>query len=168
MPIERRECNSCGHVYELLSVNGKDGRWNVAAPDPDNDPMLGCEMCGELEENSKKLPAVSFGVGLGSGNGSFGGQGDNVTYPYFDRGMGIWIESSSHRRREYKARGLVPMDGGVPDMEGHIARQKEAREQAEQARREQEDYMMNGPGKANYRKALDVIEREGLSLWEDR
>ncbi len=75
-------------------------------------------------------------------------------FPYFDRGLGVWLKSKAHRKRICKERGLEPVDGDYDEekifSEFDSKREKEKAEYATYV-----DRLDNAPEFASYRRAVD-------------
>lgn len=75
-------------------------------------------------------------------------------FPYFDRGLGCWLKSKSHRRQIMKEKGLECIDGNV-DFEAQADKQRYRDEESTQAWEKLEDRYENHPGFKDYRRARD-------------
>lgn len=75
-------------------------------------------------------------------------------FPYFDRGLGCWLKSKSHRRQVMKEKGLECIDGNV-DFEAQADKQRYRDEEHTKAWEELEDRYENHPGFRDYRIARD-------------
>ena len=75
-------------------------------------------------------------------------------FPYFDRGLGVWLTSKAHRRQICKERGLTPVGNDLN--EDKIFSQFDKRRDKEE--KEYNDYvdrLDNAPEFLEYRKAVD-------------
>ena len=82
MPLHDYECTTCGSLFEAM-VDAEQRE-------------LACPTCRGLANRVYRR----FGGMLGKNKGN---------YPYFDVQLGCTLESSQHRDRVAKERGLVPM-----------------------------------------------------------
>lgn len=79
-------------------------------------------------------------------------------FPYYDRGMGIWLKNQNHRKTEMKKRNLIeaPGDFSVSDMQD-----KKAIKQAEEDKaivQKLEKDMKESPAFAEYRQRKNDIK----------
>ncbi len=75
-------------------------------------------------------------------------------FPYFDRGLGVWLKNKEHRRQICKERGLTPVGNDLN--EDKIFSQFDQRREKEE--KEYNDYcdrLDNAPEFAELRKAVD-------------
>lgn len=72
-------------------------------------------------------------------------------YPRFDRGLGLWLRSESHRQQVCKERGLTPVDGDF-DMDRALGRIEEERDADIRAYQEYVDKVEHSPDYAPYRE----------------
>ena len=75
-------------------------------------------------------------------------------FPYFDRGLGCWLKSKSHRRQVCRQRGLVAIYGDA-DFEKQASKQATIDDNNEKAWKKLEDKYENAPAFRNYREARD-------------
>lgn len=80
------------------------------------------------------------------------------TFPYFDRGLGMWLTSKAHRREVCKERGLTPVDGDW-DVDSHLRKWDDEDEKEQKAYDDYCDRLDNDPAFASYREQ----ERQGLN-----
>lgn len=145
MPLLLRECRECANRYTLLSMGGV-----ITNNDRDTDiEDLSCPDCGCPDADAVLAPAVLKDAVNGSGIG--------IRFPYYDRALACEVQSAAHRRQLLRERGWVATDGDH-DWEGDASRALSAAAAREAEMAADEDEMMNGPAKAEYRKALDVIK----------
>lgn len=122
-------CEACGHRFE-----------DVVPCNERNDVV--CEKC-----HGKTVILVSFHTDQFSQN----------LYPYFDRGLGMVLESKAHRSRVCKERGLTPVDGDYDvgrDLGVDAERKLASEEMA--AHDEYMEEIENAPWFAGYRQARDA------------
>jgi putative FmdB family regulatory protein len=144
MPFYEYKCERC---------NTTTSRWNTIA----NRATKACDVCGD-----PMLKLVTAVRPLWTGD--VGGVGKH--FPYFDRTLNCEVTSNQHRQRLCRERGLTPTDGDYDFAEE--ARETERRGALVDAEmRADWDYKMNGPHRAEYRRALDVIAAEKLKLWRE-
>ena len=90
-----RRCLDCTTVYSVLEHNGE----TVGLDAEDDSPF--CPKCSSTSfEGAVVAPAPI-----------------NRRFPYFDRGLGVWLNSDADRRRICAERGLVPVDGDFDEQE---------------------------------------------------
>jgi putative FmdB family regulatory protein len=75
-------------------------------------------------------------------------------FPYFDRGLGCWLKSKSHRKQIMKEKGLACIDGNV-DFEAQADKQRYRDEENTKAWEKLNDRYENHPGFKDYRRARD-------------
>lgn len=122
-------CNACGHRFE-----------DVVPCTQRND--VPCEKCGAPTTLLVNVQTDRFSQNL---------------YPYFDRGLGMVLESKAHRARVCKERGLIPVDGDY-DVGRDLGVDAERKQAAEEiaAHDEYMDEVENAPWFAGYRQARDA------------
>jgi len=96
--ISHRRCTECKTRYELIEVSGAFLRMTH-----DDVEGLGCPGCGE--EGFDRL--LSRGGGAKHRNRA----SEDVLYPYFNRGLGVMLESAEHKKRVMKEMGVVEAPG---------------------------------------------------------
>lgn len=130
-------CRACGLHFETIVHNG------VAIGLTRDDDAVGC-LCGSTDgERLVGAPRRREDI-----------DHDN-SFPRYDLGLGMWLESEEHRRRVCKERGLVPLDHVPSD---HPASFKEARRKFNEEADRGEAYMRrleDDPDFAGYRRARD-------------
>ena len=124
-------CNSCG--YE----DGCDATNELQEYDPS---VVVCDEC-ESSDVSVHFPRAAI-------------DRFSERFPYFDRGLGVMLQSKGHRREICRQRGLTPVDGDIDISEGY------KRAQAEEARDEavlsdMRERLRDHPGYADYRRLRD-------------
>ena len=98
-----------------------------------------CEECGSLDlDFLLSVPAIE----------------DTERYPYFDRGLGITLESKEHRKRECKKRGVVAIDGDI-DFSDDYGKLERKNAEADKIVADMQDRIDHHPGYAEYRKKKD-------------
>lgn len=100
------------------------------------DEPFACEKCGE--EMTKKW--------IGSSSRT------SEMYPYFDRGLGMWLKSAQHRRDVCKARGITPVEGDW-DVDDAFRKEASSRNRAEQDYADYEYRLQHDPAFAQLRRA---------------
>ena len=80
------------------------------------------------------------------------------TFPYFDRGLGMWLTSKAHRREVCKERGLTPVEGDW-DVDSHLRKWDDEDAKEQKAYDDYCDRLDNDPVFASYREQ----ERQGLN-----
>ena len=75
-------------------------------------------------------------------------------FPYYDRGLGMWLTSKKHRREVCKERGLTPVGGDLNEDEV-FSQFDERRDREEKEYNDYVDRLDNAPEFAEYRKAVD-------------
>lgn len=142
MPLLSRRCSGCGTCYEVVEKRGVF----VGMDRADDRPT--CPRCDS--EHFDALITTGQGILLG------GAAGAGSTYPYFDNGLGCYVESDAHRRRICKERKLIPIDGDF-DPVAEAARREDWAGQ-DRALAEHEQYLRDleeRPDFAGYRAARD-------------
>jgi transcription elongation factor Elf1 len=75
-------------------------------------------------------------------------------FPYWDRGLGMWLKSKAHRREMCKKLGVVPVDGDIEIGRSlETARQEEREDKA--VLNKLKDRINNHQGYAEYRRMKD-------------
>lgn len=85
--------------------------------------------------------------------------GSLVTYPRFDRGLGIVLESEQHRRQVCRERGLIPVDGDYDVSRMYNDSMRKYRK-AEAYCKDLDDQMKNSPAWAAHRRQVDRMNEE--------
>ena len=80
------QCRDCDHQFEELIDFSKGEHFEDSQP---------CNKCGST--NSRWVPMAKI-------------DRFSEKFPYFDRGLGVMLQSKQHRRDICKARGLTPYD----------------------------------------------------------
>ena len=75
-------------------------------------------------------------------------------FPYYDRGLGVMLQSKAHRKQICKERGLTPVDGDF-DEEKLFSDQTKRRDREEKEYNDYVDRLDNAPEFKEYRRALD-------------
>lgn len=140
MPLERRKCTGCEARYDVILVRG------VAIGLDREDDKPTCPGC----DGNEFIRMV--GVGTGVELGDVGGAGK--IYPYFDRAMGITLNSAKHRREECKKRGLLPIDGDI-DLDADHAKEGAWRQGVIDRNKAWADQLAHDPEYAQVRELTD-------------
>lgn len=85
--MHQYKCNACTHVFDEI-IDRKEGEKHT---DPQECPK--CKATDSRWKPSVKIDRWS------------------ERFPYYDRGLGVMLESKAHRRDICKQRGLTPVDG---------------------------------------------------------
>lgn len=75
-------------------------------------------------------------------------------FPYFDRGLGVTLQSKKHRDEVCKERGVVPIDGDV-NISDDIGKIKRKIEEEDKIVKDLQEKVEHHPGYAEYRKQKD-------------
>ena len=75
-------------------------------------------------------------------------------FPYYDRGLGMWLHSKAHRREMCKKLGVEPVDGDI-DMMAEAGKVEKKREADKKVYDDLTEKMENHPGYAEYRRLKD-------------
>ena len=124
------KCKSCEHVFEEIVDHGE----NQSVDDDFECPE--CKASGSTWRPTARIDRWS------------------ERFPYFDRGLGVTLQSKAHRRQICKERGLTPVDGDF-DEEKLFSDQTNRREREE---KEYNDYVArldHAPEFKEYRRAID-------------
>lgn len=155
MPLLHRECEACGRRFVLLSLCGV-----VTNNDRDTDiEDLSCPDCGCTEAEAILGGAVLKDAVNGSGIG--------IKFPYRDMALGCIVESAAHRRQLLAERNWTATDGDL-DWEREGQADLDATATAEREFEEEQDYLFNGPSRAEYHKAREVIAQLPVEFFERR
>jgi len=87
LSMHQYKCNACSTVFESL-IDTRESQHH----DDDQE----CTSCGV--KDSRWIPSVRIDRW-------------SEMFPYYDRGLGVMLESKAHRREICKQRGLTPVDG---------------------------------------------------------
>lgn len=136
--IAYRKC-SCGEDYEVLTHNGETVNMSDAVSDA---------ICPVCKGEEFSLRVVS-GTGIELGDVSSVGK----LYPYFDRGLGMQVNSSAHRKKICKERNLIPVDGTMDNRDLTKAHAQE--DEIERRYSALKDKYNNDPQFADYRRLRD-------------
>ncbi|HEY6866255.1 MAG TPA: hypothetical protein VI792_03295 [Candidatus Eisenbacteria bacterium] len=110
-----------------------------------DDSFLGCPECGsEVFESAEIVNAANRGTGA-------------VSYPYFDQALNCWVESLDQKRAMLKARGWEQADNALDAAVEDFSHEESVRIQRDKEIAEDINYQMEGPNKAEYRRAIDTI-----------
>ena len=114
--------------------------------------------CTNLETNEYDRSVVSCDF-CGSKNLEIKAACHNIDrfserFPYYDRGLGMWLKSKRHRREMCQKLGVSPVDGTIDNMESvQKKRQEELNNKAVVDK--MRDRVENHPGYAEYRRMKD-------------
>ena len=75
-------------------------------------------------------------------------------FPYYDRGLGMWLTSRNHRKEMCKKLGVVPIDGNI-DFSREVHKIEEKQKADKKIVDDLKDKMDNHPGYAEYRRMKD-------------
>jgi len=130
LSLHRFKCRDCDCVFEVIIDHGKNESIKDVFP---------CQECGS--ENTNWKPSVQID--------RFSEQ-----FPYFDRGLGVWLKNKAHRRQICKERGLTPI-GNDLDEDKVFSQFDNRREKEEKEYNDYVDRLDNAPEFLEYRKAVD-------------
>tara|TARA_A100001391_G_C5024646_1_gene266777 strand:+ start:431 stop:1078 length:648 start_codon:yes stop_codon:yes gene_type:complete len=125
-------CNDCGEESFVDCTNEDTNEYDRS--------VVKCEHCGS--KNLEIKPACH-----------------NIDrfserFPYFDRGLGMWLKSKAHRREMCRKLGVKPVDGDIDHTETLRKAQAEA-EEDKKILKTLKDRVDNHPGYADYRRLKD-------------
>ena len=72
-------------------------------------------------------------------------------FPYYDRGLGMWLKSKAHRREMCKKKGVVPLDGDM-DHSKSLEASRTAEREDKRILNKFKDRIENHQGYAEYRR----------------
>jgi rubredoxin len=124
------KCRDCDFVFEKIIDHGK-------GESVEDD--IACTKCDSIETSWK--PSVRID--------RFSEQ-----FPYFDRGLGMWLTSKKHRRQVCKERGLTPVGNDLNE-DKVFSQFDERRDREEKEYNDYVDRLDNAPEFLEYRKAVD-------------
>ena len=124
------KCKSCEHVFEEIVDHGE----NQSVDDD-----FECPECGVSDSNW--IPSVRIDRW-------------SEQFPYFDRGLGVMLQSKEHRRKICKEKGLTPVDGDY-DADDIFDKLNSKRDAEEREYRKYCDRLDTDPAFSAYRKARD-------------
>ena len=75
-------------------------------------------------------------------------------FPYYDRGLGMWLQSKKHRREMCKKMGVEPIDGDI-DFSSEVHELRKKQEDDKKVVDDLKDRMENHPGFKEYRELKD-------------
>ena len=128
MTMHQYKCRDCGHTFEEIVDFGEGERPTDVHECPE------CNSADTKWKPSARIDRFS------------------ERFPYFDRGLGVMLQSKAHRLQICKERGLTPVDGDW-DVDSHFRKwddeeEKETKEYAKYC-----DRLDNDPAFASYREA---------------
>lgn len=119
-------CNACEHgFYEALTSE---------------EPLPPCPKCGSADVREK--------IGVPGADWS------NRAYPYYDRGLGMVLNSPGHRAQVCKERGIIPVDGDY-DEDKYISKLENRDADLHAEYTKYADRLENDPRFVGYRRARD-------------
>ncbi len=130
LSMHQFKCNECDHIFDEIIDHGKG---------QSVDDSFECPECGAA--NCSWKPSVQIDRW-------------SEQFPYYDRGLGVMLQSKAHRRQICKERGLTPVDGDF-DEEKLFSDQTNRRESEEKEYNDYVDRLDNAPEFREYRRALD-------------
>ena len=130
LSLHEFKCNACDHIFEEIVDHG-DGQ-SVS----DN---FECPECSAVD--SKWRPTARIDRW-------------SERFPYYDRGLGVMLQSKAHRRQICKERGLTPVDGDF-DEDKLFSNQTKRRDREEKEYNDYVDRLDNAPEFTEYRRARD-------------
>ena len=130
LSMHQFKCNACDHVFEDIVDHGAGQSAEDMFECPD------CKACDSTWRPSAQIDRWS------------------ERFPYYDRGLGVMLQSKSHRKRICKERGLTPVDGDF-DEDRLFADQTNRRDSEEKEYNDYVDRLDNAPEFKEYRRAVD-------------
>ena len=130
LSLHEFKCNACDHIFEEIVDHG-------AGESPsDNFECPECNVVDSQWRPSAKIDRWS------------------ERFPYYDRGLGVMLQSKAHRRQICKERGLTPVDGDF-DEEKVFSQFDKRRERDEKEYNDYVDRLDNAPEFKEFRQAQD-------------
>jgi len=124
------KCEKCGYTdLEDIDTSGAG-----VAPDE-----VACPKC----DGTAQVMPISFNIDRFS-----------ERFPYFDRGLGIWLQSKQHRRDVCRERGLTPIEGDW-DVDSEFRKWDDENGKDEANYKKYCDRLDNDPAFRSFRKAQD-------------
>ena len=130
LSLHQFKCRDCDCVFEVVIDHSK----GESVEDTFN-----CEKCDST--NTGWRPSVRID--------RFSEQ-----FPYFDRGLGVWLKNKAHRRQVCKERGLTPICNDL-DEDKVFSQFDNRRDREEKEYNDYVDRLDNAPEFREYRKAVD-------------
>jgi len=130
LSMHQFECRECSHMFEEIIDHSKGGSVE------DNQDCPECSASGCKWRPMARIDRFS------------------ERFPYYDRGLGVMLQSKAHRREICKQRGLTPVEGDY-DAEKIFSQFDNKREAEEKEYNDYVDRLDNSPEFAAYRKAKD-------------
>jgi len=153
-----KKCNSCG--TEAIVVTSENRVKFVPAHVFIN---IICTDCGTKEEDFMPKEEVFECINCGCTTYTKDLNRPKISrfseqFPYYDRGMGVWLKNKHHRKTEMKKRNLIeaPGDFSVSDMQDQKAI-KQAKEDKSIVEKLEKD-MKESPAFAEYRQRKNDIK----------
>lgn len=75
-------------------------------------------------------------------------------FPYYDRGLGMWLQSKKHRREMCKKLGVEPIEGNL-DFSPEVSQIEKKQQEDKKVVEDLNDRLKNHPGFAEYRRMKD-------------
>ena len=130
LSLHQYKCRDCEYVFERVIDHGEGQTVKDTVP---------CTECGS--ENTGWRPSCRI-------------DRFHEKFPYFDRGLGVWLKNKEHRRQICKERGLTPV-GNDLDEDKIFSQFDKRREKEEKEYNDYCDRLDNAPEFAEFRKAVD-------------
>ncbi len=130
LSMHQYKCKACDEVFESL-IDTREGQCH----DDDQE----CTSCGV--KDSRWIPSVRIDRW-------------SEMFPYYDRGLGVMLESKAHRREICKQRGLTPVDGDW-DIEREYRKMDDINEKEDREYADYCDKFDNSPEFREVRKLRD-------------
>lgn len=124
------QCNACEHIFEEIVDHGAGGSVS---------DDFECPECKTLDCRWRPSARIDRW---------------SERFPYYDRGLGVMLQSKSHRRQICKERGLTPVDGDF-DEEKVFSQFDKRRERDEKDYNDYVDRLDNAPEFKEFRQAQD-------------
>ena len=121
-----------------------------------------CEAVGEVDctnDDNEHDPSVARCEECGSDNLEIYAPGSAIDrfserFPYFDRGLGVMLQSKRHRREVMKKKGVVAVDGDL-DIGMHARKAASVQREDESILRDMRERLDEHPGYKEYRQLRD-------------
>lgn len=130
LSMHKYKCNACSHGFEAIIDRRDDEKY-----DSDQE----CPKCSAVD--SRWVPSVRIDRW-------------SERFPYYDRGLGVMLQSKAHRAQICKERGLTPVDGDW-DLESEFRKMDDENEKDERDYSDYCDRLDNAPAFSSYRQARD-------------
>ena len=130
LSLHQFKCRDCSCVFEIVIDHSKD---------QSVEDTFNCTDCDS--SNTGWRPSVRI-------------DRFSEEFPYFDRGLGVWLKNKKHRRQICKERGLTPI-GNDLDEDKIFSQFDNRRDREEKEYNDYVDRLDNAPEFLDYRKAVD-------------